>query len=557
MLISLEDIGKTIGTKVLYEGLDLTIQDGEKVGLIGRNGAGKSTLLAIMAGTDTAITGHITRKRGLSAASTAQEHHTVTTTPVIEYVLDSLPEYTRLKHQIETLPNNMGTDMDKITAYTDALSRFGALDYYDIEDRATQELLDFQIPEALLSGPMGALSGGQKRFVELAKVTLAQSDIALIDEPTNHMDYAAKDAFIEWLEQAPQAVLVITHDRDVLASVDRIVEIKDRHTVSYNGDYESYLKQNGRTTMNAVEQYEFDLRTLANLHKQVMSARAKKTASAGKSQVRFLILENRLSRQYSELQARIVKPSFWIDSGQLGQMQNRMVEKYDKYKAKNIRISVRDRPDDSRRILLDVDKLSLGYEAALFAGLSFQLHQHERLQLRGRNGVGKSTLVRAILDTTHATTLSCRHFAGSIHLDPKIKIGVYEQEIDARYLPLTLHEAVTAACRDAGVPVNDQRVRQLLSDYLFDPGRDAALQLDRLSGGEKARFQIIKMLLTEPNLLILDEPTNHLDLPSIEELERALDRFSGAILYVSHDSYFSRDIGGDTVEIVPMVKSEA
>jgi ATP-binding cassette subfamily F protein 3 len=550
MLVNLQNIGKTIGTKLLYDGLDLIIQPGEKVGLIGRNGVGKTTLLSILDGTDTNFTGLLEKRRGLVVASTAQEHHAVAQTPVLEYVLDNLPEYKDLKHIIDTYPDTMGDDMDKITRYTDALTRFGEIGYYDIEERARQELEDFQIPLARIDGPMNALSGGQKRFVELVKVTLSDFDLALIDEPTNHMDYVAKEAFIEWLEASKQAVVVITHDRDVLASVDRIVEIKDRAAVTSEGDYESYLKQNGRSTMNAVEQYEFDQRTLANLQKQVMSARAKKSAAASKSAVRFMILENRLQRQYNELKARLQKPSFWIDAEQLGGMQSKLVDKYDRYKAKNIRISTRS-VAEGQRMLVEVDKLSLGYTHPLFSNINFNLKQGERLELKGRNGVGKSTLVGAILATAGSTKLGSKVYSGHIILDPKIRVGVYEQEIDQKYLPMPLAEAITEAYRDANIPVTDQIVKRVMSDYLFDPTGDGRLPIDRLSGGQKARFQLIKMLAAGPNLLILDEPTNHLDLPSIEELEKALDRFAGAILYISHDSYFTRGVGGEVIEVAP------
>ena len=547
MLISLQNIGKTMGAKSLYAGLELTIQPGEKVGLIGRNGIGKTTLLGIMDGSDKSFTGTLEQRRGLVTASTAQEHHAVAEQAVLEYVLENLPEYKHLKHIIDTYPETMGDDMEKIATYTDALSRFGELDYYDIEERARGELEDFQLPPERITGPMRALSGGQKRFVELVKVTLSDADLALIDEPTNHMDYIAKEAFIEWLESAKQAV--ITHDRDVLAVVDRIVEIKDKSTASFEGDYENYLKQNGRTTMNAVEQYEFDQRTLVNLHNQVMEARRKKNKAAGPSATRFRIMEDRLARQYAELKSRISKPSFWIDAEQLGGMQSKLVDKYDKYKAKNIRIHTKD-SGEGQRVLVDVEKLSLGYDKPLFSGINFTLRQGERLELKGRNGVGKSTLVKAILATASASKLGSKIFGGTIILDPKIKIGVYEQEIDQKYLPMPLGQAIGEAYLEADVPVNDQKVKQVMADYLFEPQLDGQLPIERLSGGQKARFQLIKMLCSGPNLLILDEPTNHLDLPSIEELEKALGRYSGALLYISHDSYFTRGVGGEVVEIV-------
>ncbi len=557
MLINLTNIGKTIGAKALYDDLDLNVQPGEKIGLVGRNGIGKTTLLGIMAGVDTDFSGSIDRRRGLVVASTAQEHHAVADQPVLEYVLENLPEYAQLKHVIDTYPDEMGDDMDKISTYTDALTRFGELGYYDIEARARQELEDFQVPTDRINGPMRHLSGGQKRFVELVKVTLSDADLALIDEPTNHMDYVAKAAFIDWLEAAKRAVVVITHDRDVLGIVDRIVEIKDHGASSFKGNYDDYLKQNGHTTMNAVEQYEYDQRTLANYRKQVMEARRKKGMAAGDSQVRFRIMEDRLQRQYDELAARIKKPSFWIDAEQLGSMKGKAVEKYDRYKAKNINIKARSEADGSQRKLVMVDDLALGYDHPLFRGLNFGLAMGERLQLHGRNGVGKSTLVKAICATEAGTKLGSKVYGGIIELDPKLRIGVYDQEIDPSFLPLPLGEAVRRVYQDNNVPVTDQKIKQVLSEYLFDPVQDAKLEIARLSGGQKARFQLIAMLCHQPNLLILDEPTNHLDLPSIEELEKALERYQGAIIYISHDSYFARNVGGEVVEIAPTSSNDS
>ncbi len=551
MLLNLINIGKTIGLKKLYDGLNLTVQPGEKIGLIGRNGVGKTTLLGVMAGTDPDFSGQIDRRRGLVIASTAQEHHGVMDTPVLEYILENLPEYARLHHIISTYPEWMGEDMAKIELYTDALSRYGELGYYDIETRARAELEAFQVPAGLVDGPMRALSGGQKRFVELVKVTLSDADLALIDEPTNHMDYVAKAEFIKWLENAEQAVIVITHDRDVLAVVDRIVEMKGFGVNNFPGNYEAYLRQNGAATAKDIDIYENGQKRIVKLNKQIKEAQAKKAGWSGTADKTnpFMLLERRLTKERDELLATLKRPDFWIDQETIGTMQDKVVAKYEKYKARNIRL--RTGGEHRSRELLTVEDLSLGYgDKPLFEGISFGLGVGERLQLHGRNGVGKSTLTKAVLSAYVGHPPASTVFAGTLELNPKTVIGVYEQEIDARYLPLPLGAAIRQVYDERGLEINDQRVKGILAEYLFDPMVDGRLEINRLSGGQKARFQLITMLAHNPNLLILDEPTNHLDLPSIEELEQALERYQGAVLYISHDSYFARNVGGEVVEIV-------
>jgi ATP-binding cassette, subfamily F, member 3 len=548
MLLSLQQVGKILGTKTLYTNLDLTVNPKEKIGLIGRNGIGKSTLLGIMSGADPDFTGSMEKRRGLITVSTAQEHNVAPEVSTLEYILDQLPEYSDLKHIIDTYPETMGEDMDKIHTFTEALTRFEEIGYYQIEEKVLRELEAFQISEELARGPFATLSGGQKRLAELAKVTVANGDLALIDEPTNHMDYVAKDTFIDWLQDTEMAVVVITHDRDVLAHVDRIVEIKDGGAVSYNGNYNAYLKQNAVSTQSGVEQYEVALRTLENLHKQIQAARAKK-ASTNKTPNPFIILERRLQRQYDDLAARTTKPSFWIDQESVSELKGKAVEKYDKYKAKNIRMGSTGGKEDSRRLLVGAANLSLGYGEPLFEEVNFRLNVAERLELKGRNGVGKSTIIKHVLAQAAGQKPSSQVFAGEIEIDPKIVVGIYEQEIDKRYLHLKLGEAVEQVYYDNNLAFSHQKLMQVLSDYLFDPQMDSKLPIQHLSGGQKARFQLIKMLSTSPNLLILDEPTNHLDLPSIEEVEKMLETYHGAVLYVSHDSYFTKNVGGDVVEI--------
>ncbi len=552
MLLNLQNITKTIGVKTLYTGLDLTIQPGERVGLIGRNGIGKTTLLGIMAGTDHDYSGAVDARRGLIIASTTQEHHGLADKPVLEYILENLPDYARLKHVIDTYPLEMGEDMTKIEAYSDALTRFGELGYYDAEADVRTELATFQLPPDRIDGSFGHLSGGQKRFVELVKVTLSDADLALIDEPTNHMDYVAKQIFIDWLAKSKQAVVVVTHDRDVLAHVDRIVEIKAREVLSFPGNYDAYLQQNGAATAKAIDSYENAQKRLTKLEKAIRDAKARKAGWSGTADKTnpFMLLEKRLTKERDELQATMTKPDFWIDQETLDKQQDKVVAKYDKYKARNIRL--RTGGEHRARSLFTVDGVSLGYHAQLFNPVSFDLAVGERLQIKGRNGLGKSTLVKAILAVAAGQRIPSAVYSGDIGVGAKTVIGVYEQEIAESYLKLPLGPAIRRVYDEAGIPINDQKVRQILADYLFDPQNDGRLDIERLSGGQKARFQLIKMLCANPNLLVLDEPTNHLDLPSIEELERALTKYRGAILYISHDSYFAAAVGGDLFELEPV-----
>ncbi len=204
--------------------------------------------------------------------------------------------------------------------------------------------------------------------------------------------------------------------------------------------------------------------------------------------------------------------------------------------------------DDSRskHVIIQARDLALGYgETLLFDNISIDLREGDALELRGRNGAGKTTLIKRLLGDT-STTL----FDGTLTLDPQVRIGVYEQEVSPRYFPLSLAEAIERIYLDKDLSISTTKVRQLMSDYLFTES-DGHSPVERLSGGQKARLQLIAMLANDPQLLILDEPTNHLDLPSIEELESALARYNGATLYVSHDGYFRNALGGEVLQIGP------
>lgn len=574
MIADIHITEKSFGNKRLMSDVKFSVNDGKKVGLVGRNGVGKSTLFGMLAGTDNDYRGSIVFRRGSTIVATAQEHHSLGDVTVLEYILRGLPEYARLRHILTTYPAAMGSDMRKIEEYSQALERFGQKDFYRVEELVAEELKNFQM-EGFGERQLAALSGGQKRLVEVVKIMHAQADLALIDEPTNHMDYVAKKQFIDWMKSARQAMLIITHDRDVLAEVDRIVELRDGASASYRGNYDDYLRQNASATGNAMQDYEQTERRIANLRDKVLQFRRLKEKARDPGTIaQFKRRENQAAAELEKLE-KIDKPTFWIDRENVAQLDYKVADRYQKFKARNIRLNMRDGAMRSQRKLVEARDLALGFdERILFEGVNIDLREGEAIELRGRNGAGKTTLIRALMANASSSAASYGRlrktaqvppqltqaliedtvqfapivYTGSLYLDPQIRVGIYEQEIAATYLNLPLARAIEQMYLDRGLKINDTKIRQLMGDYLFVES-DGAVPLASLSGGQKARFQLISMLANEPQLLILDEPTNHLDLPSIEELEAALERYAGAILYVSHDDYFRRKIGGSVVQI--------
>jgi len=533
---------KSFGPKSLMSNVRFTINDAEKIGVIGRNGVGKSTLFGVLAGTDKDFTGEIVFKPGAVVVATLQEHHDVGEQTVLQYVLQGLPEYADLSYIIETYPSTMGDDLQKINDYSEAIQRFDDKGFYQIEEQIERELDNFQLPN-VAHRPFRTLSGGQKRLVEVVKIMHSQAQLALVDEPTNHMDYIAKQQFIDWVKQARESVLVITHDRDVLREVDRIIELKDGGSASFKGNYDAYLKQNAVTTGTQMNDFEMVEKRIKNLKAKVIEYQRFKEKSRNPSTIqRFKRLEENSRKELAELETR-QKPTFWIDKESVSNLNYKTAGQYEKFKAKNVRINLKNDESRSKHVLVSARNLSLGYDAPLFKGLNIDLREGEALEFRGRNGAGKTTLIKEILGTSEAT-----RFDGELTLDKQIRVGIYEQEVSPTYFNLPLEAAIEEMYLSRNLSISTTKIRSIMSDYLFNEG-DGKIPIKNLSGGQKARFQLITMLANDPQLLILDEPTNHLDLPSIEELETALGKYSGAIIYVSHDGYFRDKFDGDVLKI--------
>ena len=549
MIADIHITEKSFGDKTLMKDVKFSVDDGEKVGVVGRNGVGKSTLFGILSGKDTDYTGEVIFRRGITVTTTAQEHHGLGDQTVMSYILGGLPEYSKLKKIIDEYPLTMGDNMRKIEEYTQALERFDQKGFYQVEEKIERELSNFQL-EGFGNRKIFSLSGGQKRLVEIVKIMHSEAHLALIDEPTNHMDYVAKQQFIDWMNSQPhQAMLIITHDRDVLGQVDRIVEIKDGQAVSYRGNYDAYLKQNAQATTAGMNNFEQIEKRIVNLKQKVLDYQRLKEKSRNPGTIqKFKRLENEARAELAEL-SEMEKPTFWIDKESVGQLDYKSAERYGKFKSRNIRLSVKDASSRSQHVLVRAENVAVGIgERILFEDVNIDLREGEAIEIRGRNGAGKTTLIRMILASGKSFDGGPVLYSGDIFLDPQVRIGVYEQEIDERYLSDPLEKAIEKLYMSRDLSISDTKIRQLLADYLFTDA-DRMTPLARLSGGQKARFQIIAMLANDPQLLILDEPTNHLDLPSIEELETALAKYSGAILYVSHDNYFREKLGGKVVQI--------
>lgn len=571
MIIHLQDLKKTIGRKTLYQNLDLILNEGEKAALIGRNGTGKTTLLRIINNEDSDYEGDYESAKGLVTVITRQEHligtHLEKETTALDYVMESAPNYLKLNKIIRRCEK----DNDFGEIYLDALDKFTELGYYNLEDNILRTLNSFQISEEKSLAPLISLSGGEKRFVELTRVMYSNSDLALIDEPTNHMDSVGKQRFFDWFRRFDKSILTVTHDRDVLHCVDKIFELKDQKISTYRGNYEHYLQQNAIETITMINSFETDTRRIEKIKKQMNDAKEKKlSAKSDKGRGQAKRLEERFKREYKKLKETLKKPSFWIDAETEKTLPDKLKDLYQKYKAQNIRLQEQNSRKQIQRLLIKINRLVLGYKYPLFKTLNFDIFEGDRINLQGRNGVGKTTFLNFLISTVEnqTKTATCnpkllpevrfssreaiqeiKKYAGEIEIKRDVKLGIYKQEVDSYYLHLTLWDAIEKVLGNNDLAINDRQVIQIMKTYLFNIELHSDTKIRDLSGGEKARFQLLKMLMRKPDVLILDEPTNHLDLPSIEEIENFIDDFQGAVIYVSHDSYFAKNLSGKIVNL--------
>jgi ATPase subunit of ABC transporter with duplicated ATPase domains len=511
-MISFANVSKQYGKQVLFLEASFQLNPGEKAGLVGPNGAGKSTLFRMIIGEEAADDGVVNIPKKLAIGYFRQEVDEMSGRPVIEEAIAGSGRLGDLHHELLELERAMSDpeteNLEKV------LDRFGHVqeEYqqkggYELESRAREVLHGLGFADEQIDGDVGALSGGWKMRVSMAKILLGNFDVLLLDEPTNHLDIES----IVWLESFLRGInatiLMTSHDRDFMNRiVSKIVEIDDGDILTYSGNYDFYVKEREQREANQEAAYARQQAKLAKEQRFIdrFSAHAAKAAQV-QSRVKML-----------EKQERVEPPK----------------------KRKAMRFDFRS-PQRSGEDVATLKGVTKTFGArTIYDHFDFHIRRGERWCVMGKNGAGKSTLLKMISGALTPDT-------GSVKLGASLKMGYFSQQaLDLLDPELTVWEQIQKDFPLEGVGT----LRNLLGAFQFS-GDDVDKRIRSLSGGEKSRLVMARMLLDPPNFLVLDEPTNHLDLATKEMLVEALHDFEGTMLFVSHDRTFLRGLANRVLEL--------
>ncbi len=502
-MLTLSQLSKGFGPKTLFEDVSLRVLRGDRLGLIGPNGAGKTTLFSIILGEAEADGGQVELERGVRIGFLPQESAPAGDETVVELATSVTAELREIQARLRAHP-----DPDDPVRLA-ALERFAELDGFGLEARAKRVLAGLAFRQEDHNLPARTLSGGWIMRAHLARLLVMEPDLLLLDEPTNHLDLETLGWFQNELRRYAGAILTISHDRGFLDAIcDGIVEIRHHRLVRYHGNYGSYLSQKAERDAQHLAAYRNQQREIAHLESFVERFRAKAT-KASQAQARLKQLEKmeRIEAPLSE--------------------------------APTIHFRFPQPPRSGQRVAVLEDVEQAYGDHHVYAGLNLTIEKGERIVLVGPNGAGKSTLLKIL-----AARVPIQ--GGRRELGHNVSVGYFSQQ---RVDTLDLERTVLAEAMErfeAGF--NEQDVRGVLGAFLFR-GDDVFKKVKVLSGGEKSRLALVKLLLNPPNLLLLDEPTTHLDMSSIDALIGALTDYTGTLLFVSHDVHFIRALATGTLQI--------
>ena len=512
-MISFSNIQKQYGNQLVFVDASFQLNPGEKVGLIGPNGAGKTTLFRMVVGEEVPDEGEVSVPRKLTIGYFRQDVEEMKGRPVLDEAIAGSGRLGDLHHELADLHRAMedpaqADDIDRILArFGEVQEEYEHLGGYTLEAQAREVLHGLGFEDDQIDGDVGALSGGWKMRVALARVLLGRPDVLLMDEPTNHLDIESIIWLEHFLKSYPGAVLMTSHDREFMNRiVTRIAEIDSGEIIAYSGNYDFYERERAIRESN------------------LQAAFARQQAMLAKEQ-RFIDRFRTHAAKAAQVQSRI-KALDKIDKIELP--KRRQVVKFE--------FRVPPRSGDQVAVIEDLHK-SYG-PRVIYQGFNLTIRRGERWAVMGRNGAGKTTLLKMISGAAEPD-------AGSVRLGASLTMGYFaQQSLDVLNPNLTIIEQLQRDFPQEGIG----SLRTLAGAFQFS-GDDVDKPIRALSGGEKSRLAMALMLYNPPNFLVLDEPTNHLDLGTKEMLVEALKDFAGTMVFVSHDRTFLRGLGSRVLEL--------